>query len=74
MIIEGQDDEGRVHDLVKVCDFGVAKLLEGGARVRTEWGALEAVGWECVAAGAGGGGAVALSVRLCLLPTKGMPL
>ncbi len=32
MIIEGQDDEGRVHDLVKVCDFGVAKLLEGGAR------------------------------------------
>ena len=32
MIIEGSDDEGRVHDLVKVCDFGVAKLLEGGAR------------------------------------------
>ena len=32
MIIEGQDDEGRIHDIVKVCDFGVAKLLEGGAR------------------------------------------
>ena len=32
MVIEGQDDEGRTHDIVKVCDFGVAKLLEGGAR------------------------------------------
>src|SRR3954470_17120227 len=32
MIIDGQDDEGRTHDLVKVCDFGVAKLLEGGSR------------------------------------------
>jgi len=32
MIIEGQDDEGCTHDIVKVCDFGVAKLLEGGAR------------------------------------------
>ncbi len=32
MIIEGEDDEGRTHDIVKVCDFGVAKLLEGGSR------------------------------------------
>ncbi len=32
MVIEGQDDEGRTHDIVKVCDFGVAKLLQGGAR------------------------------------------
>ena len=32
MILEGQDDEGHLHDIVKVCDFGVAKLLEGGAR------------------------------------------
>jgi serine/threonine-protein kinase len=32
MVIEGQDDEGHTHDIVKVCDFGVAKLLEGGAR------------------------------------------
>jgi serine/threonine-protein kinase len=32
MVIEGKDDEGRAHDIVKVCDFGVAKLLEGGSR------------------------------------------
>ena len=32
MVVEGNDDEGRTHDIVKVCDFGVAKLLEGGAR------------------------------------------
>jgi hypothetical protein len=32
MVLEGQDDEGRTHDIVKVCDFGVAKLLEGGSR------------------------------------------
>jgi hypothetical protein len=32
MILEGADDEGRTHDIVKVCDFGVAKLLEGGGR------------------------------------------
>jgi serine/threonine-protein kinase len=32
MIQGGQDDEGRTHDIVKVCDFGVAKLLEGGSR------------------------------------------
>ena len=29
MVVWGEDDEGRTHDLVKVCDFGVAKLLEG---------------------------------------------
>ena len=32
MIQGGKDDEGRTHDIVKVCDFGVAKLLEGGGR------------------------------------------
>ena len=32
MVLEGADDEGRTHDIVKVCDFGVAKLLEGGTR------------------------------------------
>jgi hypothetical protein len=32
MVLEGEDDEGRTHDIVKVCDFGVAKLLEGGSR------------------------------------------
>ena len=32
MVLDGQDDEGRTHDIVKVCDFGVAKLLEGGSR------------------------------------------
>ncbi len=32
MVQGGQDDEGRTHDIVKVCDFGVAKLLEGGSR------------------------------------------
>ena len=32
MVVRGEDDEGRTHDIVKVCDFGVAKLLEGGAR------------------------------------------
>jgi serine/threonine-protein kinase len=32
MILDGKDDEGRAHDIVKVCDFGVAKLLEGGGR------------------------------------------
>lgn len=31
MVLEGRDDEGRVHDVVKVCDFGVAKLLESDA-------------------------------------------
>src|SRR5688572_24711853 len=29
MIIEGADDEGRTHDIVKVCDFGVVKILQG---------------------------------------------
>ncbi len=33
MVLEGKDDEGRVHDIVKVCDFGVAKLLESEARL-----------------------------------------
>ncbi|MCL2726347.1 MAG: protein kinase [Polyangiaceae bacterium] len=28
MLLDGEDDEGRRHDVVKVCDFGVAKLLE----------------------------------------------
>lgn len=28
MLLEGTDDEGRTCDLVKVCDFGVAKQLE----------------------------------------------
>jgi serine/threonine-protein kinase len=32
MILAGKDDEGRTHDIVKVCDFGVAKLLEGNGR------------------------------------------
>ena len=32
MIQGGKDDEGRTHDIVKVCDFGVAKLLEGNGR------------------------------------------
>ena len=32
MVLDGADDEGRTHDIVKVCDFGVAKLLEAGAR------------------------------------------
>jgi serine/threonine-protein kinase len=32
MILEGDDDEGHTHDIVKVCDFGVAKLLEGSSR------------------------------------------
>ncbi|MDB5213005.1 MAG: Serine/threonine protein kinase PrkC, regulator of stationary phase, partial [Myxococcaceae bacterium] len=32
MVLEGEDDEGRTHDIVKVCDFGVAKLLESGSR------------------------------------------
>ena len=32
MILAGKDDEGRTHDIVKVCDFGVAKLLESGSR------------------------------------------
>jgi eukaryotic-like serine/threonine-protein kinase len=32
MIITGADDEGRTHDIVKVCDFGVAKLLDGGGQ------------------------------------------
>ncbi|MDB4937346.1 MAG: Serine/threonine protein kinase PrkC, regulator of stationary phase, partial [Labilithrix sp.] len=32
MVLDGPDDEGRRHDIVKVCDFGVAKLLEGGSR------------------------------------------
>jgi serine/threonine-protein kinase len=32
MLVDGTDDEGRHHDIVKVCDFGVAKLLQGGAR------------------------------------------
>ncbi len=31
MILERQDDEGRTQDVVKVCDFGVAKLLDGSA-------------------------------------------
>jgi serine/threonine-protein kinase len=31
MVLDGPDDEGRRHDIVKVCDFGVAKLLEGGS-------------------------------------------
>ncbi|MDB4940645.1 MAG: Serine/threonine protein kinase PrkC, regulator of stationary phase, partial [Labilithrix sp.] len=29
MVLRGEDDEGRTHDIVKVCDFGVAKLLAG---------------------------------------------
>jgi len=39
MLLEGEDDEGCRHDIVKVCDFGVAKLLEqqgSGSRVTGE--------------------------------------
>ena len=32
MVLAGKDDEGRTHDIVKVCDFGVAKLLESNGR------------------------------------------
>jgi len=34
MILSGTDDEGRTHDVVKVCDFGVAKLLDPAGRGR----------------------------------------
>ena len=28
MVLEGKDDEGKVADVVKVCDFGIAKIQE----------------------------------------------
>ncbi|HEY1957648.1 MAG TPA: protein kinase [Polyangiaceae bacterium] len=28
MILAGHDDEGNAHDIVKVCDFGIAKITE----------------------------------------------
>ncbi|MBX3187723.1 MAG: serine/threonine protein kinase [Labilithrix sp.] len=34
MVLEGKDDEGRARDVVKVCDFGVAKLLERSEKGR----------------------------------------
>jgi serine/threonine-protein kinase len=43
MILRGTDDEGRAHDIVKVCDFGIAKFTEqrdapgtGGQKLTTQ--------------------------------------
>jgi serine/threonine-protein kinase len=35
MVVPGKDDDGRLTEIVKVCDFGVAKLLPGGQREGT---------------------------------------
>lgn len=41
MLLDGHDEEGRACDLVKVCDFGIAKLYDaGGAQELTRAGLI----------------------------------
>lgn len=47
MILAGKDDEGRPTDIVKVCDFGIAKIVDstrGGASVTDASGRLSTRG------------------------------
>jgi serine/threonine-protein kinase len=41
MIVRGRDDEGNEVDMVKVCDFGIAKLVAGGPATETQEGMAE---------------------------------
>ncbi len=42
MVLQGKDDDGHPHDVVKVCDFGIAKLVDeaGAAPTVTQEGTI----------------------------------
>ncbi len=44
MVLGGKDDEGRVVDVVKVCDFGIAKILDVEQANTGESGRLSSAG------------------------------